>query len=230
VRKFLASLCLWVALTASAAAQLPLVGAGAGKGSFSPPSAPTTFNPADKGSLVTLSNGNLTASYNTTPDDGVRAIASTTGTKKYFEATITAGFGSVDNGVGISIAGESFQNLANNAAGGAVLFSGGNIWINGTNTLSSGISLASLVTIGVALDTTANLIWFTHDGTHWNSTSSITNNPATGVGGVSFSGLSGQAMFPVVLMGASAGTNHSWTGNFGATSFTYTVPVGFSIY
>jgi hypothetical protein len=201
-----------------------------GTGFFAPKIATTTFNPSDKGSNVTLSNGNLTASYNTTPDNGVRAIGSSSGSKKYFEATITAGFASGDDGTGISIAGENFTTLASNATGGVVLFNSGNVWVNGTNTLSTGLSLSSTKTIGVAADTTANLIWFTQDGTHWNSTSSVTNNPATGVGGVSFSGLSGQAMFPLVLMGGSAGTNHSWTGNFGATAFTYTVPAGYSTY
>lgn len=192
------------------------------------PAGGTTFNPSDKSANVTLSNGNLTMTYNTSPDAGVRSVASTSSAKIYFEATITAGFASADNGVGISIAGEAFTNLGANAAGGALVFPSGNIWVNGTNTLATGVTFNSVTTtLGIAFDATADLFWVTKDGIHWNSTSSVTNNPATGIGGVSFSALSGQAMFGVVTVGGSAGTAHTWTANFGGSAYSFTPPVGF---
>ena len=101
----------------------------------------TTWNPSDASANVSFSGGNLIASYNTTPDAGVRSTSNSLSSKIYFEASITAGFASGDNGVGISIAGASFVNLANNATSGVILFRSGNIYVNGTNTLASGLSL-----------------------------------------------------------------------------------------
>ena len=78
-----------------------------------------------------------------------------------------------------------------------------------------------------AIDFTAKLIWFTADGTHWNSNSSVTNNPATGVGGLDISAISATQFAGLAAAGSVSGTR-KLTANFGGTAFNFTVPVGFS--
>jgi hypothetical protein len=101
---------------------------------------------------------------------------------------------------------------------------GGAIWINGVN---SGVAIGSITSgmvIGIAVDLTANLIWF-RTASNWNAGG--TANPATGVGGISISAVAG-TLFPT-FGGGSTNTQVS-TANFGASAFAQSVPSGFSIW
>ena len=94
---------------------------------------------------------------------------------------------------------------------------------NATN-LNSGVALPAGTVVGIAVDFTNHLIWFRMAPSgNWNG--SGTANPATGVGGITFST---GAMVPFVTFGGSGGAaGNVITANFGASSFTGTVPSGF---
>jgi hypothetical protein len=98
------------------------------------------------------------------------------------------------------------------------------IWVNG-GISSSFPSIANGDVIGIAVDLTAQLVWFRicPSGT-WNG--SGTANPATGVGGISISSISTGLLFPMYTVGASVGNNV--TANFGASAFSGALPSGFT--
>lgn len=193
--------------------------------------ATTTFNPADKGTLITLSGGNLTVTggSSSNPNAGmVRSIASHSTGKFYNEFTITAdtGFG-FGCGVGVANAtqtlnGTDSTRLGNTINGICAYSSSSDVFFNGTN-VGSCASFSTGNTVGMAVDLGAQLFWITDDGTTWNAGGSA--NPATGVGGYSFSGVTG-AVFAAIDMSADS-TAGVGTANFGGSSYLFLTPVGF---
>lgn len=180
----------------------------------------TTWNPSDISAFVTLSNANLTFNGSNSGSGGCRAaIPVTTGNKAYWEYTLNT----ISSGVVGIATPTAFLTVFSNSTAAAIVQSVGSIFINNT---SSGSSLGSLPNgsiVGVAVDLSANLIWFRKAPSgNWNG--SGTANPATGTGGISLSPLTG-SLFPIVSM--SAGTEQV-TANFGASAFNGTVPSGFT--
>jgi hypothetical protein len=177
----------------------------------------TTWNPADLLN-VTLSNANLTATC-TPGTPGVRSVASHSSGKYYFEYTYTTvNTNSFDVGVApasYSFSSGSFANIAVVTRLGAVLI----------NNANQGVSFSAFVNgniVGVAIDLTAQLIWFRlAPSGNWNT--SGTANPATGTGGFSISALSG-TLFGLLI----GGNGDVCTANFGASGFTGSVPSGFT--
>jgi hypothetical protein len=182
----------------------------------------TTLNPADKVN-ITLSGGNLTFAQ-AGSNAGARAITPQTTGKFYFEVAWTTATGN-DTGCGLAKLTANFGSLQSNAALGVITYHGFGIFVNGSSTGINPGAITAGHTTGVAVDLGGSLIWFTTDGTHWNSTSSTTNNPATGVGGVSISGITGGALYPVVI---AQGAGDGGTCNFGDSAFAYSVPSGFA--
>jgi hypothetical protein len=181
----------------------------------------TTFNPADLVN-VTLSGGNLTATG--TNQGGVRTINSISSGKYYWEYTLGT-FTNGNSGVGLGRAGANLSNVGPSPFSAALMYNTGAIYIDN---LATGSSLGSRSTgnvIGIAVDRTANLVWFrVAPSGNWNG--SGTANPATGTGGLSISATNMLgALFGLVAPGASG---NGATGNFGASSFTGSVPSGFT--
>lgn len=171
-----------------------------------------TLDPANKGASVTLSNGNLTTTTNTT--NGVVATVAISG-KRYWEipAFLATGVDHTEMGVGLVTA---------NVSGDLAAVSG-NAWVwyfgndgtyhdgsSGAGTGSMGIASGSsgTYTIGFACDADAGTLTL-----YLNNVSKIT-----------FSGLSG-TLYPV--WGSAASNPGTSTFNFGATAFTYTPPTGY---
>lgn len=181
-------------------------------------SAATTWNPADTSANMTLSNGNLTAT-STNFSVGTRAAAGLNSGKSYFEVTMANGASTAD-GIGIGLASAS---LAATLPVGTAGVAPNSIFVNGVSVLAfPGITNGSI--IGIAVDLTAQLIWFRiAPSGNWNN--SGTANPATGTGGVSISSISSGALYPIYQVGAATG--HSATANFGASAFSGAVPSGF---
>lgn len=121
------------------------------------------------------------------------------------------------------MSGVGFASLYNNAASGLQVYStGGNTWLNGTNLFSLGaFSTSGLLCI--ALDLSNNHAWV-RNGAAGNWNANVSNNPATGVGGINLFGPA-VPLYPAVSF---AGTGGSVTANFGDTAFTGTVPSGFT--
>jgi hypothetical protein len=79
--------------------------------------------------------------------------------------------------------------------------------------------------IGVAVDLTNKLVWFRNaQTTRWNA--SDTANPATGVGGITFTATG--ALFPMTSVDPASGVTISVTGAFAAASMQWPIPSGFS--
>lgn len=185
----------------------------------------TTWNPADVSINLTLSPGNLIATNNHDQFTGtVRSKASTTSKKIYFEfvfAGPTTGAG--DGVIGIApstlgltvFVGNSSDSIGVNDSGS--IFGG-----NGAIGINIGAAFVSGVTVGrVAFDPNAGLFWGARAGGNWNG--DPTAHPETGTGGISLTYAS--TNFAAASL---ADVNNSVTANFGATTFTFTPPTGFS--
>ena len=192
----------------------------------------STWSTTDKSAGLTLTGSNLiaTAAVATGNDSGRGAHPKRIG-KYYIEYTL----GTVQSGcyVGFATAGTPLSVGAALASSFTVgITTGNNIGYNAFGTQISGLgfqspSPATGLLVCAAIDLDAGLIWFrVGAAANWNASAS--NNPATGVGGVSLSGTGlGQGIdaYPFVLMGTAG---NSVTANFGGSAFTGAVPAGFT--
>ena len=164
---------------------------------------------------VTLSNGNLDASFGTVSGGGgvVGTFAVSSG-KWYWETTITAASGSARITIGVvddtfaTYSGTVFYEPGLTSASYGYVNSGTK-YNNNTDT-SYGASYTTNDVIGVALDLDKGTITF------------YKNNSSQGQ---AFSGLTG-GFLPAIGDGSSAAT-HSTVSNFGQRAFAYTPPSGF---
>lgn len=213
----------------------------------------TTFDANYAGSLVVLSNGNLTVTASNAPTSDsnqyVRAGEGKTSGKYYFEATIdllganaflhwlTIGVGGYDmwapdlNNAGVGYVGNKNFGIAGVRGGLAIGSNGVGVGDNsGDYTL--GPNLGTLSTgkrLGFAYDVGARLEWIRLNNGDWNGNPSA--DPVTGVGGIKFEGNSGsdsQTIGGRVWPAVSVANNlQRATLNFGASAFTDTVPTGY---
>lgn len=177
-----------------------------------------TLNPADDAG-VTLSNGNLTA-VSTTSGWGsfARGTVSYNYGKYYLEATTAGNGGSVAGNAGIGFATASQASfLGVNAITGFGYYPLNGSMSDFTNSAASAVNGAL---IGMAVDFNAKLMWVRVSGGNWNN--SALANPATGVGGFSFT--AGPSLFLFVGMQTSGVT---WNVNLGAQNFVGTPPSGY---
>jgi hypothetical protein len=189
-----------------------------------------TFNPSDKSSNVTLSNGNLTMSIGgSLPfSDARTTVSNSTGTA-YFEASINGA--AQHYGVGVCLGTYNLSTNFNSGGTGACIVDGtGTVYLNGSAV--SGVSVGSWTSssqiVCVAVDFSNRLIWFRVNAGNWNG--SGTANPATGTGGISLTGsLASGALFGVGSMNTGFTGGELLTANFGATSFSQSVPSGFVV-
>lgn len=165
-----------------------------------------TWNASDKGSAVTLSNGNLTASFAVSSNILVRANISKTVGKFYWEVTVGLNFPII--GIAKSTAG--LTNLLGHDANGWGYYGFNGNMVNNNVSSAYGSSYTAGDIIGVALDLDNGLLNFAKNGV-WQ--------------GQAFSGLSG-TLFPAAS--GSTGEADTVTVNFGATAFTYTPPSGYT--
>lgn len=178
------------------------------------------WNAADKDPDYSISGGGLVTSVDGT--GSIRANVGKSAGKWYFEVTFTtAGFN--ESVIGVSRTAEAITNaLSATSDGWGYARSSGNK-SNGNITTTGGTSYGSAygagVVVGVAVDMDAGKIWFSRNGV-WQGS----GDPAAGAG-AAYSNLSG-TVFPAV--GTNGGSARSWTANFGASAFAYSVPSGFS--
>lgn len=188
----------------------------------------TTWDPANTASeLIPLSNGNLTVTGSTTDQRGTRSIASHSAGKYYHEVALNGGgFYTVGfcNSSYLMNGGSGLPGLdgSSNSIG---IDASGNYWRAASPTGSFTGWSANDVN-GFAIDFTNSLLWVKNitTGGNWNNNGSA--NPATGVGGVSITGISSGPYFVTVFVVAIGGTH---TANFGATTYALAggAPSGF---
>lgn len=188
----------------------------------------TTFDPANKNASLTLSNGNLTVTQGGSSYTSVRSIASHSTGKFYWELTLSSAVsGAGDFQVGIVNSSEALSSyIGGDNNGGGSWGNSGNFFTGG-GTLGTIPGFNPLDTVGIAVDLGAQLIWVrdvTVSSTTWNAGG--TANPATGLGGVSFSNITGP-YFIAVSINTSP---EAFTLNAGGSSYAASAPALFGNY
>jgi hypothetical protein len=182
---------------------------------------------------ITFSGGNLTALGGATAL-AASAMAQTREGKTsglcYVEFTCNAVSGNVD-GVGVTNATAGFEGYNSGFLGSDLgshtwgYFTNGHIVNNNAAvTAVNNTTYGAGDVIGIAIDFTNQKIWFRKNTGGWIGTSG-TPNPATNTGGFSVANLMSSRVYPVIN---NSGALAKFTANFGATSFTGSVPSGFT--
>jgi hypothetical protein len=121
----------------------------------------------------------------------------------------TAGLGLV-NGSALFAEG-NFPGQDNNGIG---IYNNGSWYSNNFNH-PIGLTFSAGAVVGMAVDVTAQKVWWTTDaGAHWNNDVLANQNPVGDVGGISFSNISGA----VFVAGDAENVNDEWTVNFAPNS------------
>lgn len=198
---------------------------------LSPGTLAATLDPSHCGPNITLSNGDLTATLGTNGDNLALSTSFFSSGSWYWEVTdVTDPNSSLANRIGVAESGVSLTNALGNVAdemGYSPLT--GDLWWDGAAQVTGLPTGAAGDVIGIAINATAEEIWVRVivSGTpgYWNGSS--TANPATGTGGVSYSGatIAGANMCPAVSL---SNVSAEITANFGSTAFAATPPSGFS--
>jgi hypothetical protein len=179
-----------------------------------------TWNPSDKGTGVTLSNGNLTAVtvVGAWPPPSVRATASKSAGRWYYEIATAVTNNSV-GWVGWMSADASIDSYVGVDVNGWGWLSP-NIWHNGQILIGGSGYVTGGDVIMVAADLTSGNMWVGRNGTwHGSGNPATSTNPAiTGVTGT---------LFPAVSPTDSGTVAEALTANFSTASFVYTPPTGF---
>ncbi len=181
-----------------------------------------TWSATDHSTDFVLSNGNLSISTGQGLARGSAPVAS----KAYWEVKADL-LGSNRILIGIVNAASPVTAYVGSDANGAGFWAAGGILVNGAyfGGSNSWVGYVQGDVIGVALDPTAKLVWFRINAGNWNSNASA--NPATGTGGVDYSGTAFGSGAIYAAFGATGG-GQAITANFGATAFTFTAPSGFA--
>lgn len=201
------------------------------QGSFGPPpTCTTTWNPSDKNSNITLSNGNLTATSTAASGDQiVRATASHSSGKWYFELTPGSGTNQWSSGGSAVGYADASAPLTTTFLGGDThsesAFDSDGLYFNAGRLLLWNSNYVSGDIMAIAVDLDNSKFWFKHNiSGNWNNDVIGNQNPATNTGGVAFSVVG--AVFPALDL-SSLEINIA-VANFGAVAFAGTAPVGFS--
>lgn len=182
-----------------------------------------TFDPATVTDTA-LSNGNLTATHTTAnANSGARcSLSYKTAGKFYFEIKLVKSTGGFD-GMGLIAAATSYNNFGISATSSVRVTRAGVIGSNGSPTGKSVGSFAVNDVLGIAVDLTAHLVWCRRNTGSWNGDGS---DPVTATGGLTAPSV---GLAPgVCFVGTGTAINDAYTGNFGPSGFTGTVPSGFT--
>lgn len=189
---------------------------------------PTTWNPSDKNANITLSNGNLTGTWSSAANVGMRAthpIAD--GQKLYYEVTLNTVNGSYGICPGVVTSNESLtSNWAGNASCCNWRKDNSFTYFQYGTTAESTLTTGNILGIAVTRVGTTVKVYIHLNGTYpIAGDASSTPNPGAGTNPQGTYTLSSNN----ICAGCSQrdGTNVI-TANFGASAFSYSVPTDFS--
>ena len=196
----------------------------AGTGNDSLEDTPTnnwcTMNSLAKGTDATLSNGNLDVAYGSasTRTATIATMGMSSG-KWYWEHKLTSEGAEIFGIVNVSDDGpvSNYPGFSNNGWG--IYGDDGQAYHNGSAT-SYGSAFATNDVIGCAFDADNGKIWWSKNGTFFNS-----GDPAAGTN-AAYSSLASDTYYPAVGDGGASGT-YTVSMNFGQHAFDYTPPTGF---
>lgn len=183
-------------------------------------SIPTTWNPADKTSGVTLSAGNLVATNTGTGVQCTRTIASQSTGKFYIELTATTVVG-VNYSFGVANASGDFTQRVGNTTNSQGAISSIPVWLYNGGGSGITVTYTSTDVISFAIDLVNSKIWMRKNGGTWQG-SSAGGDPAANTLGQP---ISPTGPYFVMVDVDTAGS--ICTANFGASAFSFTVPTGF---
>jgi len=185
-----------------------------------------TLNPSDTTADITLSNGNLTATFTKSVyPAAVRATVGFSTGKLYFEWQLGGALPSNCN-AGFASASESLIGVGGSANSVHANTEYNQVQFNNTTLGGWLVSSSSGDWCACAIDIDNALIWYKELGSGGNWNNSGTANPATGSGGFSVAGLTNLPWYPELDFYAQG--NSISTVNFGATAFSGTIPSGFT--
>lgn len=182
------------------------------------------WSTTDKSANITLSGGNLTATFSSAVRGGVRCDTSFAGGLLYFEVVNTAnnnievGWANATQALTTEL-GANTNGISAEPNTARVLFNSSSL---GPVTVSTGLLVVPW-TLCVAINFTTKLFWARVNGYGWNG--SATADPAAGTGGYSFATIAAGPYFP---MFTSSSSGASITARFGASSMWFPIPAGFS--
>lgn len=192
----------------------------------------TTWNPSDISASVTLSGSNKIATCTAT-NQGARSLNGKSAGKWYaeFSNCLFSSVPALSSRGGVGVADSTYSLTT-----GPQSDNTHSAWVqrdeisvgNGTRSAAAiAFPITTSTVIGVALDQSGALIWFTTDGATWNNGG--TANPATGVGGYSLAGAAtlGPNAFLAAWLRWNGGPNDAATLNGGDTAFSFSIPSGF---
>ena len=181
----------------------------------------TTWNPSDASAGSVISGGGLTLGATGGGILGARATNPLNSGKGYFEITID--HDQSGNGTcGIATAAANLSGGVGASSGEVAAHWSGNIWAPSLTGISLGF-IATGAVLCAAFDLTNQLVWFRVGSGSWNADG--TANPATGAGGISYSSIGTSTVYP---LGSTDSGLDGLTANFGASTFSQSVPSGFS--
>lgn len=207
---------------------VPLLGAGGKARVATAAGSTTTWNPSDKFN-TTLSGGNLVATVaNSGGLAGVRATVPCSG-KSYVEITATTN--GTEGFSGPAIARTTWditsENIFSSGTAGIILpVYNSQINVYGVPQIAFVPVTSSGTIVGIALDATAQKVWFRSDFGGlgpWNGTDNM-GDPAAGTGSLDISGNAGPYY---IAIGANGETSAVWTAAFSSSGWSYSPPSGF---
>lgn len=181
------------------------------------------WNQLDKTSNINLTGGLLTATCVGSGDGAVRATKAYASGKHYAELNCTTVTGT-DTGAGFANTSAVLANIGSSVSGAIMQFKSGNTYKNGSLLYSNGNMSAGGI-VRVAYDAGAHLAWIAFAGGNWNANAAY--SPDAGTGGQDVSAFDSGGLFPCWACGSNANGDVCIL-NAGATSFTYSLPAGFS--
>jgi len=186
--------------------------------------AATTWNPADKAAGVTLSNGDLTATF-AASDGAVRSTNSHSTGKWYYEiqpVDITNdAFPAIGFADATFILDASYLGYDTHGIGAlpSTSFMEWAVYIDGEYGDPPYLTYTAGAKVGMAIDIDAGLMWISSNGV-------FLGDPVAGTGGRDIATVCTGEVFACIGTAASAGA--IGPVNFGATAFSYAAPTGFS--
>ncbi len=189
------------------------------------------WSTTDKSANVTLSGGNLTATWSSNAQGGVRCDTSFAGGLLYFELYAVSGaLGNLSVGFANATANLA-QSVGQTVNGVGVIPGNNSVTINNSSIGAFEHSTQQNTipyTICIAVNFTSGKWWarpaWAGGGGFWNG--STTADPASGTGGLSLSTLAAGPYFPMIDSLNSNGA--VVTARFGAADMWFPVPSGFS--
>lgn len=189
----------------------------------SAPPATTTWNPLDKGPDVVLTNGNLTATSNTS-GGGQSVRANSTGrlTGKYhYSAVVTVN--STFTLIGMANASKSLTTFLGSDTDGLGWDKTGTVYINNAQVANIQTwAVGDTLSMEVNLDASPPRAFFKTNTGDWNNDPSA--DPASNVGGIDISGMAAGPYFPAAQLWSDT---ESLTANFGGSAYSPAATLGF---